>query len=267
MKPRRDMIVLSSKDPPCERPAKAPPHSLTVRECAARGVSSHGRAPSRLEMTPAHALELFERYPALYRLAGAPSEQPCEPFAFDGFTVGDGWFAIIDRLSAKLAEDPNVIAVQVKEKYGTLKFHVDPTARFHSERLAANKESERVCEVCGAPGTLKARLRGWWSVRCEPCHWLEDMAEACHFLADLVGGLDLPAFASDKVRPDAARRHIQHLGEAASHQPKERRERLPAIKWRRLDTLRPMPVAGDMTAAKLWAFIRDEVPILEKALR
>jgi hypothetical protein len=28
-----------------------------------------------------------------------------------------------------------------------------------------------------------------------------------------------------------------------------------------------MPVAGDMTAAKLWAFIRDEVPILEKALR
>jgi uncharacterized protein with HEPN domain len=267
MKPKREMIVLSSLAPVRKRAAKASPYPPTIRERAARGLSSLGHSPSRLEMTPTHTLELIERFPRLYRLAFSPPVPPCEPFAVYGFQVYDGWFAIIAGLSAKLAEDPNVIVLQVKEKYGTLKVHVDPIERFYDERLAANHKSARVCEVCGAPGTLKARLRGWWSVRCESCHWLEDMAEACRLLADLVGGSDLPAFASDRVRPDAARRHLQHLGEAAGHQSKERRALLPAIKWRRLDTFRPVAAVGSLSAAKLWAFIRDEVPALEEALR
>jgi hypothetical protein len=93
------------------------PVTPTVRERAAQGISSDGRSPSRRDMSPAHTLELLNRYPNLYRLANTSSVQPCEPFAFSGFAVSDGWFSIIHRLSAKLAVNPNLVAVQVKEKW------------------------------------------------------------------------------------------------------------------------------------------------------
>jgi uncharacterized protein with HEPN domain len=79
--------------------------------------------------------------------------------------------------------------------------------------------------------------------------------------------LDLAAFATAENRPDAARHHVQHLGEAASYQSPERRKRLPGVSWKRLDTFRPVSAVMTMSAAELLAFIRDEVPALAEALR
>lgn len=259
-----------------KRVAKKPrlPTPTTARERAVQGILCDGSAPSRRDISPAHVLELIDRYPTLYRLANAPSVQPCEPMACYGFTVGDGWFSIIDRLSAKLAVDPNVVAVQVKEKYGMLKFYVDaidgksdpnPIERFYAERLDASKESKRTCEICGVRGRHIERGK-WWSVRCKPCEWLDVMEEACRLLVECSKGWTTPR-SPRGIRLDAARRHIQHIGEAASLQSKERRARLPAIPWKRLDAFRAVPVVLAMSAAKVYGFIRDEVPALAKALR
>lgn len=260
--------------------AQLPPLPIppTVRECAAQGLSSYGFPSSRRSMTPAHTRELIERYPGLYRHADDKPVPSSVNFARGGFECGNGWYSIIDRLSSKLIADPNLVVVQAKEKMGVLKIYVDSVegspepditlaTRLYAERMAAREESSCTCEVCGEPGKHEARLRGWWSVRCEPCAWLDDMEEACRLLADCAEGLDLAAFATAENRPDAARHHVQHLGEAASYQSPERRKRLPGVSWKRLDTFRPVSAVMTMSAAELLAFIRDEVPALAEALR
>lgn len=274
---KRELIVLSSST--LRKPAaktSLPPALPTVRERAVQGIVYGGRSPSRRDMTPTHVLELIDRYPALYRLANAPSVQPCEPFACYGFTVGDGWFSIIDRLSAKLAVDPNLVAVQVKEKYGVLKFYIDAidgapepdsvlAKRLDAERLAASNESKRTCEICEARGRHIERSK-WWSVRCKACEWLDEMEEACRRLLECSKEWTSPR-SPRGTRLDAARHLMQNIGEAASHQSKERRARLPAIDWKRLDTLRPVEVVVAMSPTEVWSFIRDVVPALAEALQ
>ena len=262
-----------------ERVAKMPPLPLppTVREMLAQGLFP---IPSRKTMSPTHQLDLIERYPGLYRLVCDPPAMSVEPFARDAFACGDGWFGTIDRLSTKLVENPCLVVVQVKEKWGELRLYFDavhgapepePTfvARLAAECTAAREESKRTCEICGETGTLAMRLRGWASVRCEPCEWLDDIEEACLRLVDCAKGWTTPR-SPRGTRLDAAKRHIRHMGEAASHQSPHRRAQLPDIDWTRLDQFRAMTGARGapgMRAAEVWNFIRDEVPALTKALR
>ena len=140
---------------------------------------------NRLDMSPAHVLELLERYPSLYREARTtPSNRACR-FAIDGFCIGDGWHGIVDRLSAKLSADPNLCAWQIKEKYGSLRVHFcdqdtpsDPLLGKVTDAALdkATRESMRTCEICGKPGTL-TRRRNWVSVRCKPCLKADDAEE------------------------------------------------------------------------------------------
>jgi hypothetical protein len=69
-------------------------------------------------------------------------------------TVGPGWHPIIDRLAAdllKLGWDGKVL--QVKEKFGSLRFYIDQkTDVFHDRIFIATAESSRTCEICGTPG-------------------------------------------------------------------------------------------------------------------
>lgn len=65
-------------------------------------------------------------------------------------------------------EDNRLKAVQVKEKFATLRFYVDnPT----NEALGAIREAEiasaRICEECGQPG--KTRGKQWIMTRCDEC--------------------------------------------------------------------------------------------------
>lgn len=71
------------------------------------------------------------------------------------------------KMKTELEEIP--VAVQVKEKYGTLRFYVDgggPRAHLHIE--FAEYMSGRICDVCGAPG--KQRGGGWVRTLCEKHH-------------------------------------------------------------------------------------------------
>lgn len=61
---------------------------------------------------------------------------------------------------------PDVVAVQIKEKYGTLRFYYDGGDDYISGIVAmAENMSARTCEQCGAPG--KPRRGGWIRTLCD----------------------------------------------------------------------------------------------------
>jgi uncharacterized protein with HEPN domain len=277
-----------------KHPLPVPP---TLRECVSQGLLAFQLSPDRVSLTPGHTRELIERYPGLFRYADSAPVSSSPPFAREGFACGDGWFGILDRLSAKLVADPNLVAAQVKEKMGVLKFYTDDLgaeaepdlaldARLYGEIVTAREESTVTCEACGEPGT-HSQHNNYWRVRCEPCAWLDDMAEACQHLADIVEGKDFAAFAKDLGAVESAKYHIRlHLGAGASHQSPERRARLSGVDWAKLDlwatidsTEKMERAEGDFTREELeamifqpslealWEFIKDDVPAVAEALR
>ena len=284
-KSRRGLIFFSSSmlSPTAravrELVAKMPPLPVppTVRECAAQGLLPYGLSPSRTAMSPRHMLELVERYPGLYRHADDKPVSSCEPFASEGFACGDGWFRIINRLSSKLAADPNLIVSQLKEKMGllTVYFDISELASPKIERMTdaalrkACRESRRICEVCGVMGVYEERGERL-GVLCEPCNWLNDMEMACQFLTDIGKQWTAATRARREILLEAGRRHVQHLGQAASHQSPRRRAKFPAIDWKRLDGFQPIYVDNRLNQfgpKELRKFIRDEVPLIKKALQ
>jgi len=116
---------------------------------------------------------LIGRYPILYQGHEWPLTQNLMAF---GFECGDGWFKIIDQLSADitLLDEKNgttTIAVQVKEKYGGLRFYVQAGSDAIFDLIdKAEDESSRTCEMCGEPGELRGV--GWVSTMCDKC-WAE----------------------------------------------------------------------------------------------
>jgi len=116
---------------------------------------------------------LLTRYPVLYGMTNTVNpwdQNNPRPFhAIEGFGIecGDGWFDIIDKLSKQI-EDLKVgaVAVQVKEKYGTLRFYLNG----YNEKIdkfirTAERKSAKTCEVCGKPGKL--HTDGWCYVSCK----------------------------------------------------------------------------------------------------
>lgn len=90
-----------------------------------------------------------------------------------GFDIGDGWYHLVDALCEELQREtdqggPQVVATQVKEKYGGLRFYVDASNDRQSAMIDfAEALSLRTCETCGAPGTLGESKTGWLATRCE----------------------------------------------------------------------------------------------------
>ena len=108
-----------------------------------------------------------------------------------GFDCGDGWFDIINQLCANIQEHidwrnstrerllkdnphnikipdevPQVVAAQVKEKFGTLRFYTDggDAVTRGMERMAESM-SAVTCEMCGNKG--KVRYGGWIRTLCD----------------------------------------------------------------------------------------------------
>jgi uncharacterized protein with HEPN domain len=256
---------------------------------------------NRLDISPAHVLELLERYPSLYREARTtPSNKACR-LAIDGFCIGDGWYGIVDRLSAKLSVDPNLHVWQIKEKYGSLRVYFcdqDTPSDLRLDKATeavldkATRESIRTCEICGKPGTLTKR-RNWVSVRCKPClkvddaerktmksknkpwggglrfprkpatTWFNDILVACLNLPQCLEDMDFAAFKASRPRQAAALRHIHQIGEAASRQPVNVRRQYRVVEWKALIRLKER--TARMTPREIWKFVRKDAPtLLEK---
>ena len=110
---------------------------------------------------------LLETYPGLYSQYKLPMNQTCMCW---GFECGDGWFDIVNNLSKKIAEiAPNVEAVQVKEKFGGLRFYING-GNDDVYTLINNAEdlSYKTCEDCGSVENV-TQTRGWIHTLCQLC--------------------------------------------------------------------------------------------------
>jgi hypothetical protein len=101
-----------------------------------------------------------------------------------GFEHGDGWFNILDRLCGNIQHHidwqnknaakgyeqykpvPQVVAQQVKEKFGTLRFYYEGGDDYIGGLVAmAEAMTDVTCEVCGAPG--HQTQGGWIKTLCD----------------------------------------------------------------------------------------------------
>ena len=86
--------------------------------------------------------------------------------------VSEGWYSLIDSLCTDLqvmsdASDRQVKALQVKEKFGGLRFYVaDATEKMLHLIAKAEDSSFTICETCGEPGE-RINKGGWLTTQCE----------------------------------------------------------------------------------------------------
>lgn len=125
-------------------------------------------------MSPELDAKLCGDYPLIFanRTADPGSTLMCW-----GFDHGDGWYLLIDRLCRHIQHHidsaarqgrtvPQVVAVQVKEKFGTLRFYADGGDEFTRSAIwFAEALSGDICEVCGDPG--ERRNTGWIRTLCD----------------------------------------------------------------------------------------------------
>ncbi len=121
-------------------------------------------------MSPEFDKKLCERFPQLYRDRHASMQKTAMCWGFPG----DGWFNILWMLSlaiedeVKMSGNPEVVATQVKEKFGALRFYIDSgNSRIYDLIMLAERLSETTCEDCGAYG--KTRGGGWIRTLCDKC--------------------------------------------------------------------------------------------------
>lgn len=114
---------------------------------------------------------------------------------YGGFAVGSGWHTLVTNLidtiythvqwrkrvrenllkenpyNRPIPEDVNYpVVVQIKEKFGTLRFYTDGVGDEYCQGAIALAElmSGHICEVCGAPG--ERRSDGWIQTLCDEHH-------------------------------------------------------------------------------------------------
>ena len=131
--------------------------------------------------------KLFKRFSFFH-----PEASIQESLMAFGFECDDGWFDIIWQLCESLEKEnkrmidelePNdktklllqkgepalFRVVQVKEKFGTLRFYTDLSSDGMEKLIRkAEKKSCITCEVCGKPGVLMARGY-WYKTLCTEC--------------------------------------------------------------------------------------------------
>lgn len=120
-----------------------------------------------MNMRPQFVQLLRERAPSVLP-EGAPEI---------GFDAGVGWFPLLHALVGALQlwnqsheNEPPVVAIQIKEKFGTLRFYVGAApAAIHDLIHIAERASEEICEGCGAAGVL-VEVGSWRRTLCQRCH-------------------------------------------------------------------------------------------------
>lgn len=144
-------------------------------------------------MTPEKDEELCRKYPKIFRDRYASPQSTCMCWGFD---CGDGWYDLIDTLCSHVQnhvdnklrsqkfkvehgdikpeevlteEEVQVVAAQVKEKFGGLRFYVDGADdEVRGMIEMAEGMSYKICEDCGNRGST--RDAGWLRTMCDPCN-------------------------------------------------------------------------------------------------
>lgn len=128
-------------------------------------------------MSPELDRKLVAAYPMLYKQRHLPASETC---MYWGFSCDDGWYDLLNECSAKLEElnktlpeDSRIVAMQVKEKFGGLRFYAKGGTKEVADAMnAAIREAEgksyKTCEYCGKVG--EERPTSWIRVLCSECY-------------------------------------------------------------------------------------------------
>jgi hypothetical protein len=115
--------------------------------------------------------KLLQKYPKIFRQKDLPIQQTCMCW---GIECGSGWYNIIDTLCSKIqkiceAKHINIEAVQVKEKFGGLRFYTNYSDDDIDKQIErAEEESYKTCESCGSLDKV-TQTKGWIVTLCDKC--------------------------------------------------------------------------------------------------
>ncbi len=133
-------------------------------------------------MSPELEQKLIQKYPTIFADHAAP---PTASLLCFGFECDDGWYDLLDTLCTQLSVLPlgkpsadrrGLRAVQVKEKFGTLRFYVDSASDTAFALLDfAEAMSAKTCERCGNRGRTRGQL--WVKTLCDVCAQTEGYAD------------------------------------------------------------------------------------------
>jgi len=114
--------------------------------------------------------KLFDKHPKILCKANLPF----------GFECDDGWYEIIEELCRRITEclelrpdTPQVEAIQVKQKFGGLRFYATGGNEI-TDHLIRDAEtiSYKTCEGCGTMQNVSKRIiKGHWIIQlCDNCN-------------------------------------------------------------------------------------------------
>lgn len=150
-------------------------------------------------MSPELDRKLCEKYPEIFR---DRHQDPSQSSMSYGFECDDGWYSLIDWLCGQImesvqeprkllayleqktptdferirevrealarAEREQPVALQVKEKWGGLRFYISGGLDEHWPLIdMAESISRRICEQCGAMQGVQVYALGWHKALCE----------------------------------------------------------------------------------------------------
>lgn len=118
--------------------------------------------------------KLFDKYPKIF---SKKDEESNDNLMYFGFEHNDGWYWLIDNLCNTIQNYKNfdsrrsqVVAVQVKEKFGTLRFYVETSNEFVEGIIKfAEDLSGTICEMCGTTKKV-GKTTGWIKTICDKCY-------------------------------------------------------------------------------------------------
>jgi hypothetical protein len=128
-------------------------------------------------MSPELDNKLVMRYPEIFKNRYGDMRTTAMCWGFD---CGDGWYNLLDtacgliqhhinwhnKTAAPEDQIPQLVAEQVKEKFGGLRFYTMGGDEYTRGIIAlAEALSTRTCEQCGSPGKLRGR--GWIYTSCD----------------------------------------------------------------------------------------------------
>lgn len=124
-------------------------------------------------------LKLVERHPMILKNFGGDPRMTCMAF---GVETDSGWYNLLDECMQKLqyfcdlcskdGREVQVVADQIKEKFGTLSFYVsvyganDVENKIVDDIISeAERKSSSTCEITGKDGAICAK-GGWYKTLC-----------------------------------------------------------------------------------------------------
>jgi len=132
-------------------------------------------------MSPELDKKIVEKYPKIFadRYEDMQKTAMCW-----GFEHSDGWYWLLDQLCDSIQsyidtnnnyrdkdkQIPQVVATQVKEKWGTLNFYYTGGDDMIDGMISlAENMSSYICEICGTTENVGITI-GWLTNVCKKCH-------------------------------------------------------------------------------------------------